>query len=272
MTITSNANPLTFGNSKNALVLGSGGLRGSYQVGVVKALEELEINYDIVVGTSIGALNGGAIVQGYTSKELMDFWFNIKATDVYVPTSTGNQCADEVLEKLYAVESIGDLLLILRGFTKGSYDNTPYKNLVRKIIDADKIMASNKQFGLGTINLTLLLKYQELVKQQMKDKLTDYIIASSSAYPVFPSYKVGSYSYIDGGYKDALPIKFARRLGATKIIAVDINSIVTHEDERSSKDVVYLYGENLGSFLNFDQKVIQENIKKGYDDAIKALK
>ena len=43
---------------KTALVLGGGGSRGAYEIGVWKALNELNIHADIVTGTSIGALNG----------------------------------------------------------------------------------------------------------------------------------------------------------------------------------------------------------------------
>lgn len=43
---------------KTAVVLSGGGAKGSYQLGVWKALRELHIKYDIVTGTSIGAING----------------------------------------------------------------------------------------------------------------------------------------------------------------------------------------------------------------------
>ena len=43
---------------KRAVVLSGGGSKGSYEIGVWKALRRLHIKYDIVTGTSIGALNG----------------------------------------------------------------------------------------------------------------------------------------------------------------------------------------------------------------------
>ena len=51
-------------DKKTALVLGGGGARGSYQIGVWQGLLELGIDFQIVTGTSVGALNGGLIVQG----------------------------------------------------------------------------------------------------------------------------------------------------------------------------------------------------------------
>ena len=44
---------------KRAIVLSGGGSKGSYQIGVWKALRKLKIDYQIVTGTSVGALNGG---------------------------------------------------------------------------------------------------------------------------------------------------------------------------------------------------------------------
>ena len=47
-----------------AIVLSGGGSKGSYQIGVWKALRKLRIKYDIVTGTSVGALNGALMTQG----------------------------------------------------------------------------------------------------------------------------------------------------------------------------------------------------------------
>lgn len=49
---------------KTALVLGGGGARGAFEVGVWKALDELDYKPDIITGTSVGALNGALMLQG----------------------------------------------------------------------------------------------------------------------------------------------------------------------------------------------------------------
>ena len=55
-----------------ALVLAGGGSKGAYEMGVWKALRRLHMKFDIVTGTSIGALNGALVVQGsyYRGKRL----------------------------------------------------------------------------------------------------------------------------------------------------------------------------------------------------------
>ena len=50
---------------KRALVLSGGGTKGVYQCGVVSALRKLgKDNWDIITGTSVGALNAAMLVQG----------------------------------------------------------------------------------------------------------------------------------------------------------------------------------------------------------------
>ena len=47
-----------------AVVLSGGGAKGAYQIGVWRALRKLNIKYDIITGTSVGALNGAMMVTG----------------------------------------------------------------------------------------------------------------------------------------------------------------------------------------------------------------
>ena len=59
-----------------ALVLSGGGTRGVYQIGVWKALRELKIEYDLIIGSSIGALNAALMAQG-DWEEAHRLWMNI---------------------------------------------------------------------------------------------------------------------------------------------------------------------------------------------------
>ncbi len=63
------------------LVLQGGGTKGSYHIGVWKALRQLGIEIGAVTGTSIGALNGAFIAQNMFD-EALGVWENIKVNDV----------------------------------------------------------------------------------------------------------------------------------------------------------------------------------------------
>ena len=73
---------------KIALVLSGGGSRGAYQCGVWQALSELGIKIDIVVGVSVGAINGAMVVQGDVVKTT-NLWREM-ATDMVFDVDAEN--------------------------------------------------------------------------------------------------------------------------------------------------------------------------------------
>ena len=69
-------------NRRRALVLSGGGGRGAYHVGALRFLEENEWFPDIVVGTSIGAVNGAALASGHNAHSLWALWRRLQTKDV----------------------------------------------------------------------------------------------------------------------------------------------------------------------------------------------
>lgn len=67
--------------TQKALVLAGGGARGSYQVGVWRALMELDWNPQIITGTSVGGLNGAMFVLDLY-ETARDMWLTIRSRDV----------------------------------------------------------------------------------------------------------------------------------------------------------------------------------------------
>src|SRR6188474_3020448 len=69
-----------------AYVLGGGGVRGAVEVGMLRALLEADITPALIVGTSIGAINGAAVAQNPTMavvEELERAWASPTASAVY---------------------------------------------------------------------------------------------------------------------------------------------------------------------------------------------
>ena len=64
-----------------ALVLGGGGAKGSYEVGVWKALNKLNMKFDIVTGVSIGSINGAFYVAN-EYKKCLKMWRTITTNDL----------------------------------------------------------------------------------------------------------------------------------------------------------------------------------------------
>src|SRR5437667_6593893 len=61
--------------AKKALVFSGGGIFGAWQAGVWSGLSSrLDYKPDLIVGASVGSLNGFAIAGGASAEELCDFW------------------------------------------------------------------------------------------------------------------------------------------------------------------------------------------------------
>ena len=80
--------------NKTAIVLAGGGSRGAYQIGVWKALREMGIDYQLVTGTSVGALNGVLMVQQEYDKALA-VWENISSQQVLGDMLEGKEDLDD---------------------------------------------------------------------------------------------------------------------------------------------------------------------------------
>lgn len=250
------------------LVLEGGGAKGSYHVGAYKAIMEEGLEVKGVTGTSIGSINGAMIVQG-DFERCYEIWNNID----YSMIMEGNN--DEVRRLFDEKIALGDLKILLDSFkhviSNRGVDITPFKNLLAKLIDEDKIRRSFMDYGLVTINLTDF-KPVELLKEDIPyGELKDFILASSYL-PIFKQEKIGGKRYLDGGFYDNLPFKLLQSKGYEQFILVrtlarGITRKVDLEDA-----IVVSPTEDLGSIHQYDYDSTRRNIRLGYYDCIKAIR
>lgn len=245
-----------------ALVLGGGGARGSYEIGVWKAMRELDIKADIITGTSVGAINGAIITQGEYEKAL-DLWLNIENSMVFGGLYEENEeksKIDIVIEKF--IEN--DLL-----------NMNPLKELLERNIDENMIRNSKIEFGIMTVDKEAYKEKAVFLEDIEEGKLIDYIMASAALYPLVKAHDIDGKKYIDGGFYDNLPINMAISKGADKIIAVDLKAIgiVKQQKEGCEKEVITISPyRDLGSIIDFKSSQIKKNIDLGYMDAMKSFK
>ena len=97
------------------------------------------------------------------------------------------------------------------------------------------------------------------------------MLASSSCFPAFEARKVEENNYIDGGYYDNMPINLAIKMGATEVIAVDLNEVgLVRKVKDKNVLITYIKPRNkTGSFLFFDKNQARRCIKLGYNDCMK---
>lgn len=240
-----------------ALVLGGGGAKGSYEVGVFKALRKLHMKFDIVTGVSIGSINGAFYVAN-EYKKCLKMWQKITTSDLF-DVAIGSKMSKE------------DIKLLVKQMSTGGISFSNAYNFLKKNINEEKVRKSKIDYGLVTVSLTNK-KPRFLTKEQIPyGKLVDYICASSICYPFVHAQDINDESFIDGGFYDGIPINLAIDMGATEILAVDLSVLAINKkpkDKNIKVDVIKMK-DKTPLTLTFTKEYANKNIKYGYNDTMK---
>lgn len=242
---------------KTALVLSGGGSRGAYEIGVWKALKELDIEIDMVFGTSVGSINGALIAQGDLDAA-EKLWYELETTMVFdLPD-------DDAIS--YAKEMV----------LHGGAGTSGLENLMDRYFDEEKVRSSGIDYGLVTTKFPSMSGAFLYADEIPESRLGDYIMASSSCFPFVRKCVIDEISYIDGGYSDNLPVEMAMNRGATTIIAVDLQAMgtvrkSTIEEAYEKCDEFHMIKSpvDLGNFLVFDTENSKRIMTLGYLDTMR---
>lgn len=241
---------------KTALVLSGGGSRGAYQCGVWQALTELGIDIDIVVGVSVGAINGAMVVQGDAVKTA-NLWRQMETNQIF------DVDADAQLQD-FAKEFI----------TNRGAGSTGLQSMLKKYVSEEQIRRSPTDFGLLTVEFPSLKPHYLWKEDIPSGRLCDYITASASAFPAVKTFDIDGKNYIDGGYEDNLPAAMALEKGADEVIAVYLDAVGRfHPKELAAIPNLTLIESKweLGDFLVFEKKNTRRILRLGYLDAMKTF-
>lgn len=253
---------------KRALVLAGGGSKGAYEVGFVTALRELDIDYQIVTGTSIGALNGCLLAQ-QDFDALVKLWDEMDITHIFAGDFDKGFAFD--------IDTMLNQSNLVIGFFKkylkeNGADITPLINILKQLLNKEKLLSSPIDFGLCTVYYPIL-KPLFITKLEMQPEyILDYLIASASCFPVFPIHSFKNQSFIDGGYYDNVPIDLAFDMGADEVIVVDMNIEGTHKQYIDRPHIIYTRPYiDLGGFMDFSKDSLERNKRIGYQTAMKTF-
>ncbi|HHX14092.1 MAG TPA: patatin-like phospholipase family protein [Clostridiales bacterium] len=226
-------------SGKTALVLGGGGARGAYEIGVWQALRETGIEPSLVVGASVGAINAAVIAQG--SFEL--------ATDLWVNLNIGMVFDANPLKS----------------------DDLPLRKLLDEHIDEAAIRNSPVEFGLVTVELPSFTPHYLFIEDIPEGKLIDFILASASLFPAILPQEIDKTRYADGGYYDGIPVKMALDRKADNIVAVDLGSGIAKRNQIKNFDnIIYIRSSwDLGSIISFGGQNAARIMRLGYLDTLK---
>lgn len=252
------------------LVLEGGGAKGSYHMGVYKAILECGIDLGGVVGTSIGALNGAMIVQNEFER-CHELWNKITYSMVL---DVDDEEFDKVLQSKFIKEDLSFLSDKLKKLMNNrGFDITPLKKLMDEYINEEKIRASKMDFGIVTINLTQR-KPLYLFKEDIQEgEIKDYLMASAYL-PFFKSERIGGSIYLDGGFYDNLPFKMLLDKGYNDLIMVRTHARgFTKKLNLEGKNAIVISpSDNIGRSIEYSSQGAKRNINLGYYDGLRALK
>lgn len=179
-----------------ALVLSGGGTKGAFQCGVLDYIISLQnLNYNILCGTSVGALNC-AFLGMYNNKsegikDLLAIWKNLKT--------------ENILKRHFPFGRLHGL------WKPNLYNSTPLKNKLNNLLDVSKIFNTNNKISIESVCLdTGELKSAREFDPHFKE----FVLASCSFPGLFEPVKIKNHLWLDGGIKSMTPLTKAIELGA----------------------------------------------------------
>ncbi len=255
---------------KIGIVLEGGGAKGAYQLGAWKAIRDLNIDYDGVVGTSIGAINAAAMVFA-DYEEVIQIWKNIKLSKLF--TYTEDMDKEDLQRKIISFGEIRkDVDKFLNEFTeRKGIDIKPILNLIKENINEELIRNSGKDFGITTYCLSDK-RPLELFKEDIPQGMMAEYIFASCYLPIFNAQKINGKYYIDGGYFNNLPINMLVENGYKTIISIRLRPEKYDYSKYKDINIVDICpNEYLSGTLEISKKRSIWMIKQGYVDAYRKL-
>ena len=243
---------------QKALVLAGGGARGSYQVGVWRALMELDWHPQIITGTSVGSLNGAMFVLDLY-ETARDMWLTIRSKDVMeLPEDNAD---------LSALHSF-----LRRVVKAGGMDVSPLEEIVERVLDEDALRRADIRFGLVTVEQRGL-KPRELPLEQIPEgRVKDYLMASAACFPALQARDIDGVKFLDGGYSDNMPTGLAKDMGAEELVCVDLEGVgITRPNLTGLPTTMIRSYWELGDILHFDPDTARRNMELGYYDTLRAF-
>ncbi len=191
---------------KIGIALGAGSAKGLAHIGVLQVLEENGIKPDVVTGTSMGSVIGGAYASGINLWELERIALSIKK---------------ENMKKLLPRQ------LSLRGMVS----NEGVREFLEGLLGDRKIEELPLRFGCVAADI-----YTGEEVRLVRGPMVDAILASSAIPGFFPVVEYEGRFLADGGLVNPIPVSLARSLGADFVIGVNVIAREKKEMDHSQED------------------------------------
>lgn len=186
-----------------AFVLGGGGHNGASEVGMLRALLERDISPDVLVGTSVGALNGAAIATDPTLdtvERLRGVWLNL----------------DD--DRIFGGSIFAGAANLMRSRTH-MHSNRALRRMLEETLPAT--------FAELQVPFQCVAACIERAAEHWfhEGSLVEAILASAAVPGVLPPVQIQGEHYVDGGIVNSIPISRAVELGAKEIYVLQVGRV-----------------------------------------------
>ncbi len=243
---------------KVALVLSGGGARGFAHIGVLRALKDLHVPVDIVVGTSMGSVVGGAYAAGSSVQELEHM---VRTTDwdsVLADRPARDDLTFRRKEEDVILPSRIEFGVSLKGATAppAAAGNAALEAALLRLLPDNMQNQPVDKLALPFRSVASDLLTGDLV--ELADTPLFLSMRASLALPgVFAPVRVKQRLVVDGGLVRNLPVDLARAMGADVVIAVNVGTPLAGE-------------ETLGSAFGVAQQMLailtEQNVKRSLQE------
>ena len=190
-----------------AFVLGGGGVLGAVEVGMLRALLERDIISDLVLGTSVGALNGALVAREPSIavvEQLTALWR--RAGEPSSPQVYGDKALRTVRRAMSTKTHLWSSEPLRQALDDELGDLTFEDLPIRFQVCAASIeRASEHWFTSG--------------------RVVDAVVASAAVPGLLPPAEVDGEHYLDGGIVNSIPLGRAVQLGATRVFVLQVGRI-----------------------------------------------
>lgn len=185
--------------TRTAIVLAGGGSLGAIEVGMLKALTAHGVRADMVVGASVGAINGACFAGSPDEagvRALERLWRSLKREQVF---------------RFSRLRSLLDLA------SRRNYlvSPEPLRNLLERCLPIKRLEDTAIPCHVVA---TDVLRGTEVVLSS--GPAVEALLASAAIPPVFPPVRIGERFLVDGGLANNTPVSTAVALGATRVIVL----------------------------------------------------
>ena len=198
-----------------------GGIKGAAHIGAIKALEEENLKFNYISGTSSGSIIATLYAAGYSSDEMLKFFKKYAKKIKYVDPKN----ILILLINLFIKRKI-----VIKGFNEGTIierllNKELNKKNIKNISDIKKeLLIPSIDINTGEINV--------FISKENRAKYLDNIIyinnvnigkavRASCSYPVvFSPCKIGGKQLVDGGLRENVPWKLTKEKGADKVLSI----------------------------------------------------